>query len=113
MSRRSKGAGKVSGEKERQEILTLLRRHYGYLAAEYGVKRIGVFGSYAKGEPTPTSDVDLLVELERPIGFKFMELAEFLERLLGRRVDLLTRAGLRTIRVRDVADEIEETVIYV
>ena len=97
----------------RQAVQETLREHYPYLAAEYGIKRIGVFGSFAKGMPGEDSDVDVLVELARPIGFKFVELAEELERLLGRRVDILTPAGLDSIRVSRVASDISKSVVYV
>jgi predicted nucleotidyltransferase len=96
----------------RAQLLKLLREQYPYLATEYGIKRIGIFGSYAKGEPEETSDVDIVVEFERPIGFKFIELVEYLERLLGRRVDVLTPAGLQGIRVPRVAQDIMESIVY-
>lgn len=58
---------------------------------EWGVVRIAVFGSFARGEQRPDSDVDVLVELDHPIGlFEFMDLQQHLETLLGRRVDLAT-----------------------
>ncbi|NOZ29324.1 MAG: nucleotidyltransferase family protein [Chloroflexi bacterium] len=97
----------------REQIIELLREHYPFLAAEYGVKRVGIFGSYAKGQPDETSDVDIIVEFEHPIGFRFIELVEYLERLLGRRVDVLTPDGLRTIRISRVAQDIAESIIYV
>jgi predicted nucleotidyltransferase len=97
----------------REEIIALLRQHYPYLAAEYGVKRVGLFGSFAEGLPDERSDIDLIVEFDRPIGFRFVELAEYLERLLGREVDLLTPASIRGIRIPWIADDIERSVIYV
>jgi len=97
----------------KEEMVELLRQSYPYLAAEYGVKRIGIFGSYAKGAAEEKSDVDILVEFERPIGFKFIELAEYLEHLLGRKVDVLTPAGLQGIRVAHVARDILESTVYV
>lgn len=66
---------------DRDQVITLLRQHLPSLAAQYGVKRIGLFGSFVKGLPDSSSDVDLVVEFERPIGFKFVELAEYLELL--------------------------------
>jgi len=95
------------------EITRILRENLPYLAAEYGVKRIGLFGSYATGTPSEASDVDLVVEFERPIGFRFMQLGEHLETLLGRRVDMLTPAGIRAIRVERIARSIEESIVYV
>jgi len=76
-------------------------------------RKWGFFGSFAKGTAEATSDVDIIVEFERPIGFKFVELAEYLEHLLGRKVDVLTPAGLRGIRVSRVAQDITESIVYV
>lgn len=97
----------------REKIIALLRENYPYLAAEYGVKRVGLFGSPIQGQPGEESDIDLIVEFARPIGFRFVELAEYLERLLGRRVDLLTPIGVRGIRIPQIATEIERSIIYV
>lgn len=97
----------------REKVIELIRENYAYLAAEYGVKKIGIFGSYAKGQPHEASDIDVVVEFDRPIGFGFIEFAEDLERILGRRVDVLTPAGIQGIRVAHVARDIAESVIYV
>jgi len=83
------------------------------MASTYGVKRIGLFGSYAGGTPTEESDVDVVVEFDRPLGFQFVEFAEYLERLLGKPVDVLTPTGIRAIRIEHIAEEIEESTIYV
>jgi hypothetical protein len=83
------------------------------LASRYGVKRLALFGSFARGEQGNASDVDMVVELERPLGFEFVDLAERLERTLGRKVDLLTLAGLRSIRVPAVRKRIKGGLIYV
>ena len=48
----------------KEEITKVLREDYTYLASEYGVKRIGLFGSYAKDMPTETSGVDIVVEID-------------------------------------------------
>lgn len=97
----------------KDRIITVLRENLANLAADYGVRRIGLFGSYAKDTPTEKSDVDLVVEFDRPIGFRFAEFAEHLERLLGSRVDLLTPAGIRGIRIERIAKSIEESTVYV
>jgi predicted nucleotidyltransferase len=96
-----------------EKVAELLREKYPYLASEYGVKRIGLFGSYAKGTPSETSDVDVVVEFAHPIGLRFVEFAEYLESLLGRKVDVLTPAGLQGIRITRIAEEIEKSLIYV
>ncbi|MCL5995945.1 MAG: nucleotidyltransferase family protein [Chloroflexi bacterium] len=77
------------------QLLAVLRQHQPQLK-QLGVRRYGVFGSFARGEQTARSDVDLLIEFEP--GEKtfdhFMQLATLLEDLLGRRVDLLTPESL-------------------
>lgn len=97
----------------KDQMVDLLQDECPRLAAEYGVKRIGVFGSHAKGVADEASDIDIVVEFARPIGFKFVELAEYLERLLGNKVDMLTHAGIRGIRVPHIAKDIEENIVYV
>ena len=97
----------------REEILQLLQREQGHLAAEFGVSKIGLFGSYAKGQADDTSDIDLLIEFECPIGFRFLELIDYLETVLGNKVDVLTPAGIQNIRVNQVAKSISESVVYV
>lgn len=97
----------------KEEITSILRDSYSYLASEYSVKRIGFFGFYARGEVTKASDVDLLVEFERPIGFRFVEFVEYMERLLGKNVDVLTPAGIQGIRIKQIARSIEESTVYV
>jgi hypothetical protein len=97
----------------KEEIMRILRDNYPYLASEFGVRRIGLFGSYAKDQPTETSDVDIIVEFDRPIGLRFTEFAEYLESLLGRGVDVLTPAGIQGIRVERIARSIEKSAVYV
>jgi uncharacterized protein len=96
-----------------RDVVRILHDEYPHLAAEYGVKRIGLFGSYAHGAPTEASDVDLVVEFERPIGFRFVDLSEYLERVLGKRVDILTPGGIEGIRIQHIAEAIRGSVVYV
>ena len=96
-----------------QNIFGLLRANRPRLATDYGVKKLGLFGSFVKVTATATSDVDILVEFEKPLGLKFVEFAEELERLLHARIDILTPEGLKGIRVRHVADDIAKSITYV
>lgn len=57
---------------------------------KYGVTRIAIYGSFAKGGHAKKSDIDILVQLEKPLGLEFIELAYHLEKVLGRKVDLAT-----------------------
>ena len=97
----------------RKQITDTLADKAPYLASEYGVKSIGLFGSYAKGTPTEASDVDVVVEFARPIGLRFIKFTEYLEELLGKRVDVLTNAGIQGIRVAHVAEDIQKNIVYV
>ncbi len=97
----------------RERICTILRENLPFLASEYGVKRIGLFGSYARGAASENSDIDLVVEFFRPIGFRFSELSEYLEDLLGKPVDVLTPMGIEGIRLQHIAQSIRENLIYV
>lgn len=94
------------------KILQQLRENRAYLANRYGIRKVGVFGSYARGTSDETSDVDIFVEFEHPIGFQFVELVDYLEQILGKEVDVLTPAGLQGIRVPRVANEIVNSIEY-
>ena len=62
----------------------------------FGVSSLSIFGSVARGDARPDSDVDILVEFNRPIGvFEFLDLKEFLESILGQKVDLATPDSLK------------------
>jgi uncharacterized protein len=65
------------------------------LADRFHVSKIGYFGSYVKSEQTKESDIDLLVEFSKPIGWEFFTLEKFLEKALGLPVDLVTSSALK------------------
>ncbi|MHA1805891.1 MAG: nucleotidyltransferase family protein [Promethearchaeota archaeon] len=73
-----------------KEIKDTLAAHEEEIRKKYGVVILGIFGSYARGEQNELSDIDVLVDVEKPIGLKFFELWDELENLLGVKVDLLT-----------------------
>jgi uncharacterized protein len=98
---------------DKNKIIQLISSCYDVLAKEYAVSKIGIFGSAVKGTMTEHSDLDIYVEFSHPIGFKFIEFAEYLEDLFGRKVDVLTKEGIKSIRVKKIAQEIERSVIYV
>ena len=82
----------------KEDILSVLREELPYLTKEFRVIRIGLFGSYANGEQTQDSDIDLLVELDPPVGFfKFIALEDYLSGRLGAKVDLVTPDALKPI----------------
>lgn len=79
------------------------------LSEKYEVERIGFFGSYARGEQTNDSDIDILVEFRRPLGWAFFDLQELLERELQRKVDLVSVKALK----EQLRDEILRQTRYV
>jgi len=95
------------------EIIEKIKSNYPYLSSEFGVKKIGIFGSVAKDTHDEASDIDVVVEFEKPIGLKFIMLAEYMENLLGRKVDVLTKEGIRNIRVQNVSSDIQKDIVYV
>jgi len=99
------------GIKTAEEIRSILQAHRAELAQRYGVQKIALFGSYARGEQTLQSDLDLLVHLEKPIGLRFFELWDYLESILGVKVDLLTPGAFR--RKPRLWEQIQEDLIYV
>jgi len=96
-----------------QKVIKVLRGEIPYLKENYGVKKIALFGSVVKGKYSKTSDIDMVVEFIRPIGFRFMDLAEYLEKRLGRKTDILTIEGVRSIRIKKVAQDIKRSLFYV
>ena len=94
-------------------VIETLRAHEEEIKERYSVGRIGVFGSYARGEQKATSEIDVLVEFEKPTFDNFMDLVFYLEELFGKRVDLLTIEGVKGIRIKEIAKEIMESVVYV
>ncbi|QOY38719.2 nucleotidyltransferase family protein [Anaerobacillus isosaccharinicus] len=78
------------------------------LQALFGVIKIGIFGSYARGEQQETSDIDILIELGKPIGLEFLDIKYYLEEKLGIPVDLVTKNSLKP----QLREMILEEVIY-
>lgn len=92
-------------------VFTKLEKGLPAIKARYGVERIGIFGSYARGDETRTSDVDVLVEFApgKATFDNFMQLAYDLEALFKRKVDLLTVAGID----KYIRSQVEREVIWI
>jgi len=80
---------------ELQKILQILRYHMPELQKKYPIGRLGVFGSYARGEATEKSDIDIAVEIIGPMGLNFVAMANEIEDLLGKKTDVVP---LRSIK---------------
>ena len=97
----------------RDYILKTLSNELPKLKREYNVSRIGLFGSYSQNCATESSDIDLIIEFSESPGFKFVELCDYLEKLFNKNVDVLTPAGLNSIRVSSIIDNILKSILYV
>ena len=93
-----------------ETIKRTLFEHKADLREKFKVKSIGVFGSYVRGEQKGSSDVDVLIEFDDPIGlFEFMKLENYLSDLLGVKVDLVSKKALKP----HIGERILEEVIMI
>jgi len=103
-----------------KEIFAILKEHRNILK-KYKVKRIGLFGSYVRGEQKENSDIDFLVEFDKTAFGKnfeglfdaFMDLTFYLEDLFEKKVEILTPDSVRSIRIKEIAEDIEKSIVYV
>jgi len=92
-----------------REIRERLGKAKNYLGEKYHLSKIGVFGSYARGDEKPGSDIDILVEFSStPDLFEFFEIEEYLERVLDRKIDLVREKAIK----KQMKDEIMKEVIF-
>ena len=90
-----------------REITATIRSNRKELKQDYGLLKIGIFGSYARDEQDKNSDIDILVEIERPMGLiKLMGLERRLSGLLNTKVDLVTKKALKPYIGKRVLEEV-------
>lgn len=106
----TKTNAKKSNMQTHAEILALLEKNKSKIQS-FGAKRVGVFGSYARGEQSPESDIDVLVEFypKKKNFHNYMQLKLFLENLLGKKVDLVIKEAIRP----ELKERILGSVVYV
>ena len=90
-------------------IIERLRQHKPELQKKYPVSRLGVFGSYARGEATENSDIDIAVEITDAMGLKFVAMADEIENLFGIKTDVVP---LRSIKPWYLP-YVEKDIVYV
>ncbi len=79
-----------------ENVIAILKKHKHVLQEKYGVKEIGIFGSLARKEQKATSDIDIVVDFyEVPDILELIRLERYLQRILGRKVDLIRKQALR------------------
>lgn len=92
-----------------ENIKNKLKSHKEILMSKYPIKSIAIFGSFARQEQKEVSDLDLLVEFNDKIGIRFIDLADEIERIMGFKVDLVSKKGIQS----KYFDLIESDLIYV
>ena len=95
--------------KAANKIKSQLKRMKPQLASKYGVNEIGLFGSITRDDFSTDSDVDIVVDFDRPVGIEFIDLANELEALLRRKVDLVSKKGIKPKYFK----EVQKDLIYV
>ena len=78
-----------------QEIKSTLNNHKQHLFRDYPIKSMAIFGSYSREEQKDDSDLDILVEFKDKIGIRFIDLAEEIENIIGFKVDLVSKKGIK------------------
>jgi len=103
-----KNSPKTQAVRNLDDLIALLRAHLPELKERYGIQTLGVFGSYVRGGQRRRSDLDILVEFdERPLTlFEFIGLEHYLSDLLGVKVDLVEKKGLKPAIGRRILEEV-------
>ncbi len=93
-----------------EQIKSAIAKNMGEFRTAYNVRRMGIFGSYVRGEQKKGSDIDVLVEFSSPIGlFEFLKLEEALADMLGAKVDLVSKKALKP----GIGERVLKEVVYV
>jgi predicted nucleotidyltransferase len=90
-----------------EQIRKQLQVYKPELMKRYGLSQLAVFGSYARNQQTSESDLDILVEFDRPIGIAFIDLADELERILTLKVDLVSRGVIKESHFKAIEEELQ------
>lgn len=93
----------------KKDVISKLSDLKPVLYKDYSVKTIGLFGSFSDETNTDESDIDILIELEKPIGWKLFTMELFLEKIFGRKIDIVTKNALKV----QIKDSILKQVNYI
>lgn len=94
--------------KTRKEVEKIIKKNKSFLKKNFKVEEIGIFGSYARNEQSKDSDIDILVKFSDVVGWEFIDLKEYLEKILDLKVDLVTIKALKP----QLKDSILKEVVY-
>ena len=94
---------------DKEHITKALRDNKADLSTRYHLTSIGIFGSFTRQDFRDDSDIDILIDYDQPIGIEFIDLAEEFEKILNRKVDLVSKKGVKP----KYFEEIQKDLIYV
>ena len=101
---------KLNGTIMNNKIIKILKEQKSVLEKNFHINKIGIFGSYARNEETPDSDIDILVEYNKTPGlFEFFSLEEHLETVLNKKIDLVRKEGLK----KQIKEQVLSEVLYI
>ena len=92
-----------------ETIVQTLRQYKPELQKKYPISQLGVFGSYARGEATENSDIDIAVDITGPMGLSFIAMANEIENLFRTKVDVVPRRSIKP----DYLPYVEKDIVYV
>lgn len=91
------------------EIKQVLQQLKPELSRRFHVRSLGLFGSVVRDDFSPTSDIDIIVDFDQPVGIEFIDLADYIEQRLQKKVDLVSRSGVKDKYFKSI----EREIVYV
>lgn len=91
------------------EIKQVLQQLKPELSSRFHVRSLGLFGSVVRDDFSPTSDIDIIVDFDQPVGIEFIDLADYIEQRLQKKVDLVSRSGVKDKYFKSI----EREIVYV
>lgn len=88
------------------EILNTIRAHKESLFSKYSISSMAMFGSYARNTETGQSDLDIVVEFSDKIGIRFIDLADELEKMVGIKIDLVSKKGIKEKYYKNIVQDL-------
>jgi hypothetical protein len=89
-----------------QEIKSTLGNHKDHLFSDYPIQSIAIFGSFSRKDNIKDSDLDIIVEFHDKIGIRFIDLAEEIEKIVGLRVDLVSKNGIKEKYLKSISSDL-------
>ncbi len=89
-----------------QEIKNTLGNHKQRLFRDYPIRTMAIFGSFSRNEQNDSSDIDILVEFSDKIGIRFIDLADELEKIVGTKVDLVSKRGIKDQYLKSIHSDL-------